>query len=133
MWSGIWNDSVTEKGSTVSDRLRVGSDDHDWWSTSLGVRAMGRVHDNVAFDVNAAWRHTYGTLSASTRNRFVSASTGDRFTVRGTPLERNEGVIGAGLTCNITENVFVRASYDYTFGSGKAQSHEGFLNVGVAF
>jgi len=131
MWSGIWNDSVTEKGS--SDRLHVGSDDHDWWSTSLGGRAMGRVHNNLAFDVNAAWRHTYGTLSASTQNRFVSASTGDRFTVRGTPLERNEGVVGAGLTCNITENVFVRASYDYIFGSGKAQSHEGFLNIGVAF
>jgi uncharacterized protein with beta-barrel porin domain len=133
MWNGYWNDKVKEKGVNPLYALTAKSDQNDYFSTILGVRLMAQLGDNVKVDGALGWRHTFGDLEPRQSMRFLNDPAHDRFTILGTPLKRDEGVFGVGMTVNFNECVSLRGGYDFITGANGSLSHEGRVNLGVKF
>ncbi|MDR1612933.1 MAG: autotransporter domain-containing protein, partial [Planctomycetota bacterium] len=133
MWNGYWNDEIRETGANPLYALEGKSELNDYFSTVLGVRMTARVGTALAIDAGAGWRHTYGDVEPVASMKFRSDPLNDRFNILGTPLKANEGVLGAGMTLNLTECVSLRAAYDYTFGADGSRNHEGRANLGIKF
>ncbi|MCC8167431.1 MAG: autotransporter domain-containing protein, partial [Planctomycetes bacterium] len=129
-WTSVWNNGFSERGGDLA--LRVGRGHQGNFSSLMGVRLRARVKERLGFDADLGWRHTYGPVRPEASMLFVASPTRDSFTVIGSKLARDEAVVAAGVTYDITDRVGVRLGYDGTFGR-KSLSHAVTATVGVGF
>ena len=61
------------------------------------------------------WRHAFGDVDPSVAQLFQS--TGTAFTVAGTPIDSDVGVVEAGLDVMVHDDVKLSANYTGQFGS----------------
>lgn len=110
-------DSYDEKGGAAA--LHVDAQEQDNLSNTLGLRlAFLRVLDNgltMTPRLNLGWRHTYGDLSSSTQQAFLSG--GSAFSVEGSALDRNSLLLEAGLDFGINAEQSIGVAYSGEKGS----------------
>lgn len=108
----LHTDSFTEENGGAAN-LRVDSATDDWPTSVLGIRLVRDVaYAGHVFRprLDAAWGHTFGTLSPDRAAAFAS-SPALPFTVSGAPLARDAARIGAGLDLLLAENLRVGLEY----------------------
>ncbi|MBK5377591.1 autotransporter domain-containing protein [Pseudomonas sp. TH43] len=110
-------DSYKEKGGAAA--LQVDSQTQDNFSSTFGVRlAHLSSLDNgmsVTPRMAAGWKHTYGDVSSSTRQAFVTGGTA--FSVDGSSLDRDSLVLEAGLDVGISTRHTLGVGYSGEIGS----------------
>lgn len=110
-------DSYKEKGGAAA--LQVDSQTQDNFSSTFGVRlAHLSSLDNgmsVTPRMAAGWKHTYGDVSSSTRQAFVTGGTA--FSVDGSSLDRDSLVLEAGLDVGISARHTLGVGYSGEIGS----------------
>jgi outer membrane autotransporter protein len=120
---GLWSlhlNGFTESGGNAA--LRNGGEDWNHTVSTLGARASVPVHDRVTLNADVSWRHLYGDTTPKSAFTFREGS--DRFTVRGTPLNRDAAIIGLGVGVQLTDNMKIGLQYDGELGA-RGQSHSG--------
>lgn len=110
-------DSYQEKGGAAA--LQVDSQTQDNFSSTFGLRlAHLSSLDNgmsVTPRMAAGWKHTYGDVSNSTRQAFVTGGTA--FSVDGSSLDRDSLVLEAGLDVGISARHTLGVGYSGEIGS----------------
>lgn len=110
-------DSYKEKGGAAA--LQVDSQTQDNFSSTFGLRlAHLSSLDNgmsVTPRMAAGWKHTYGDVSSSTRQAFVTGGTA--FSVDGSSLDRDSLVLEAGLDVGISARHTLGVGYSGEIGS----------------
>ena len=110
-------DSYKEKGGAAA--LQVDSQTQDNFSSTFGLRlAHLSSLDNgmsVTPRMAAGWKHTYGDVSSSTRQAFVTGGTA--FSVDGSSLDRDSLVLEAGLDVGISARHTLGLGYSGEIGS----------------
>ncbi|MDR1037314.1 MAG: autotransporter domain-containing protein, partial [Deltaproteobacteria bacterium] len=101
------------------------------WShavSTAGLRLLLAGNDRVSFSADLGWQHTFGNLAPSATYAFREGGSG--FTVTGSPMNRNEALVGLELGINVTDSVSFQLGYNGSFGS-RGQSHGGNAMVEV--
>jgi subtilase-type serine protease len=110
-------DSYKEKGGAAA--LQVDGQTQDNFSSTFGLRlAHLSSLDNgmsVTPRMAAGWKHTYGDVSSSTRQAFVTGGTA--FSVDGSSLDRDSLVLEAGLDVGISARHTLGVGYSGELGS----------------
>ncbi|MDT3310310.1 autotransporter domain-containing protein [Pseudomonas sp. rhizo66] len=110
-------DRYQEKGGAAA--LQVDSQTQDNFSSTFGLRlAHLNSLDNgmsVTPRMAAGWKHTYGDVSSSTRQAFVTGGTA--FSVDGSSLDRDSLVLEAGLDVGISARHTLGVGYSGEIGS----------------
>jgi len=110
-------DSYQEKGGAAA--LQVDRQTQDNFSSTFGLRlAHLSSLDNgmsVTPRMAAGWKHTYGDVSNSTRQAFVTGGTA--FSVDGSSLDRDSLVLEAGLDVGISARHTLGVGYSGEIGS----------------
>ncbi|WP_322845320.1 autotransporter outer membrane beta-barrel domain-containing protein [Pseudomonas sp. B33.4] len=110
-------DSYNEKGGAAA--LQVDGQIQDNFSSTFGLRlAHLSSLDNgmsVTPRMAAGWKHTYGDVSSSTRQAFVTGGTA--FSVDGSSLDRDSLVLEAGLDVGISARHTLGVGYSGEIGS----------------
>jgi outer membrane autotransporter protein len=110
-------DSYEEKGGAAA--LQVDQQTEDNFSTTFGLRlAHLSSLDNgmsVTPRMTAGWKHTYGSVSNSTRQAFVVGGTA--FSVDGSSLDRDSMVLEAGLDVGISARHTLGIGYSGEIGN----------------
>lgn len=110
-------DSYKEKGGAAA--LQVDSQTQDNFSSTFGLRlAHLSSLDNgmsVTPRMAAGWKHTYGDVSSSTRQAFITGGTA--FSVDGSSLDRDSLVLEAGLDVGISARHTLGVGYSGEIGS----------------
>ncbi|OJY78924.1 MAG: hypothetical protein BGP09_23745 [Rhizobium sp. 60-20] len=116
----LHTDSFVEHGAAAA--LSGRSDTSDTTFTTLGLRAstaltLGGVDTKMRGMVG--WQHAYGD---ATPNSTLGFSTGNAFSVAGTPIAENAAVVEAGLDFALSRNANLGFTYTGQFGSGSRQN-----------
>jgi len=110
-------DRYQEKGGAAA--LQVDSQTQDNFSSTFGLRlAHLSSLDNgmsVTPRMAAGWKHTYGDVSSSTRQAFITGGTA--FSVDGSSLDRDSLVLEAGLDVGISARHTLGVGYSGEIGS----------------
>lgn len=110
-------DRYQEKGGAAA--LQVDSQTQDNFSSTFGLRlAHLSSLDNgmsVTPRMTVGWKHTYGDVSSSTRQAFVTGGTA--FSVDGSSLDRDSLVLEAGLDVGISARHTLGVGYSGEIGS----------------
>lgn len=110
-------DGYQEKGGAAA--LQVDSQTKDNFSSTFGLRlAHLSSLDNgmsVTPRMAAGWKHTYGDVSNSTRQAFITGGTA--FSVDGSSLDRDSLVLEAGLDVGISARHTLGVGYSGEIGS----------------
>lgn len=110
-----WTDGFTETGGASA--LTADSKDTVLGVSTLGVRGdvrVGAVGDMTAsLNGSAAWQHAMGDVDSTTDMRF--ASGGNRFSVSGTPIDRDAALVEAGFSLNRGSDLSVNVAYQGNF------------------
>ncbi|CAI8975235.1 autotransporter domain-containing protein [Pseudomonas zeae] len=110
-------DGYQEKGGAAA--LQVDSQTQDNFSSTFGLRlAHLSSLDNgmsVTPRMAAGWKHTYGDVSNSTRQAFITGGTA--FSVDGSSLDRDSLVLEAGLDVGISARHTLGVGYSGEIGS----------------
>ncbi|WP_095049625.1 autotransporter domain-containing protein [Pseudomonas sp. Irchel s3h9] len=110
-------DGYQEKGGAAA--LQVDSQTQDNFSSTFGLRlAHLSSLDNgmsVTPRMAAGWKHTYGDVSSSTRQAFITGGTA--FSVDGSSLDRDSLVLEAGLDVGISARHTLGVGYSGEIGS----------------
>ncbi|MFI8224150.1 autotransporter domain-containing protein [Pseudomonas sp. NPDC085632] len=118
-------DSYKEKGGAAA--LQVDGQIQDNFSSTFGLRlAHLSSLDNgmsVTPRMAAGWKHTYGDVSSSTRQAFVTGGTA--FSVDGSSLDRDSLVLEAGLDVGISARHTLGVGYSGEIGSNSR--HHGLI------
>ncbi|NUT74067.1 autotransporter domain-containing protein [Pseudomonas sp. C1C7] len=110
-------DSYQEKGGAAA--LDVDSQTQDNFSTTFGLRLahLGSLDNGMSLTprMTAGWKHTYGDVTNSTRQAFVTGGTA--FSVDGSSLDRDSLVLEAGLDLGISARHSVGIGYSGEIGN----------------
>lgn len=110
-------DSYREKGGAAA--LAVDSTRTDNLSHSLGLRIanLSTLDSGMTFTPRAslAWRHTYGSLSDSTRQSFLSGASA--FSVEGSALDRDSLRAEAGVDVGLGPRSTLGVGYSGEYGA----------------
>ncbi len=127
-------DSFTETGAGVAD-LTVNSMSNDSAQSSLG----GRIRTVIATsevgklvpELRAVWQHEFADQAQSATESFANMTgVGSTFTVVGSKFSRDSGVVGAGISGDVNDNVKLFLDYDVKLnGDYTSQSVSGGLKV----
>ncbi len=91
---------------------------------------MHRTETTGRFQAGAGWVHAYGNTDS--RNRFVFAEGGDRFTIYGVSVPRDAAYLNLGFAVNLTRQLNAAIAYDGFLGK-KTQRHGGRLSLEYTF
>ena len=116
----LHTDSFVERGAAAA--LASSSDTSDTTFTTLGLRAstalaLGGIDTKMRGMVG--WQHAYG---GTTPHSTLGFSTGNAFSVAGTPIAEDAAIIEAGLDFALSKNANLGFSYTGQFGSGSSQN-----------
>ncbi|WP_426618798.1 autotransporter outer membrane beta-barrel domain-containing protein [Pseudomonas rustica] len=110
-------DSYQEKGGAAA--LQVDSETQDNFSSTFGLRLahLNTLDNGMSLTprMTAGWKHTYGDVSNSTRQAFVTGGTA--FSVDGSSLDRDSLVLEAGLEVGISARHTLGVGYSGEIGS----------------
>lgn len=110
-------DRYQEKGGAAA--LRVDSQRQDNFSSSLGLRLahLSSLDNGMSVTPRMAlgWKHTYGDVSSSTRQAFVTGGTA--FNVEGSALDRDSLMLEAGLDVGVSARHSLGLGYSGEIGS----------------
>lgn len=110
-------DSYQEKGGAAA--LQVDSETQDNFSSTFGLRLahLNTLDNGMSLTprMTAGWKHTYGDVSNSTRQAFVTGGTA--FSVDGSSLDRDSLVLEAGLDVGISARHTLGVGYSGEIGS----------------
>ena len=115
--AAIWinQDAFAESGGTAA--LRAPAQGYDLANTTLGLR--GETAFDSTWPLTArgliGWRHAYGDIAPSTVLLFAGST--QPFTIAGTPIDRNAGVVEAGLFYDVSSAVKLGLSYSGQYGN----------------
>lgn len=126
-WNFVWTKSFSEDGGFAA--LRAQREQQNNVSTSLGLRGKVDVVEQVSFDADLYWLHTYGTRDYEVEMRF---NGGNDFDVKGTPLSRDALGINLGTSWRVTPAFSLEAGYQGVIGDSSSY-HGGSLNLVYRF
>jgi outer membrane autotransporter protein len=110
-------DRYQEKGGAAA--LQVDSQQQDNFSSSLGLRLahLSSLDNGMSVTPRMAlgWKHTYGDVSSSTRQAFVTGGTA--FNVEGSALDRDSLMLEAGLDVGVSARHSLGLGYSGEIGS----------------
>ncbi|WP_448109809.1 autotransporter outer membrane beta-barrel domain-containing protein [Pseudomonas azerbaijanoccidentalis] len=110
-------DSYQEKGGAAA--LQVDGQTEDNFSTTFGLRLahLNSLDNGMSLTprMTAGWKHTYGSVSNSTRQAFVVGGTA--FSVDGSSLDRDSLVLEAGLDVGIAARHTLGIGYSGELGN----------------
>ncbi len=110
-------DGYTEKGGAAS--LKVHEQSQSNMSSTFGLRlAKVETLDNgmrLTPRFSAGWKHTYGEIDTSTRQRLVTG--GSNYTAYGVALDRNSLLVDAGLDLGLSKHHSVGVGLTGEMGS----------------
>ena len=110
-------DSYEEKGGAAA--LQVDSQTEDNFSTTFGLRLahLNSLDNGMSLTprMTAGWKHTYGSVSNSTRQAFVVGGTA--FSVDGSSLDRDSLVLEAGLDVGLSARHTLGIGYSGEIGN----------------
>jgi subtilase-type serine protease len=110
-------DSYQEKGGAAA--LQVDGQTQDNFSSTFGLRLahLSSLDNGISVTprMAAGWKHTYGGVSSSTRQAFVTGGTA--FSVDGSSLDRDSLVLEAGLDVGISARHTLGVGYSGEIGS----------------
>ncbi|MFZ3283076.1 autotransporter outer membrane beta-barrel domain-containing protein [Pseudomonas sp.] len=110
-------DRYQEKGGAAA--LQVDSQTQDNFSSTFGLRLahLSSLDNGMSLTprMAAGWKHTYGDVSSSTRQAFVTGGTA--FNVDGSSLDRDSLVLEAGLDVGISARHTLGLGYSGEIGS----------------
>ena len=110
-------DSYKEKGGAAA--LQVDSQSQDNFSSSLGLRLahLSSLDNGMSVTPRMAlgWKHTYGDVSSSTRQAFVTGGTA--FNVDGSALDRDSLLLEAGLDVAVSARHTLGLGYSGELGN----------------
>ncbi|MNL31665.1 Extracellular serine protease precursor [compost metagenome] len=110
-------DSYQEKGGAGA--LQVDGQTEDNFSTTFGLRLahLNSLDNGMSLTprMTAGWKHTYGSVSNSTRQAFVVGGTA--FSVDGSSLDRDSLVLEAGLDVGIAARHTLGIGYSGELGN----------------
>ena len=115
-YMSVRTEGYSETGGPAA--LTVSGDTTNMGTTTLGSRAsvdFKLASTPARLTATAGWRHAFGTLNTNTTAAF---SGGTPFTVSGTPMARDTGIVGANLGMALTASTSLGVSYDGEFGNG---------------
>ncbi|WP_316859305.1 autotransporter domain-containing protein [uncultured Cohaesibacter sp.] len=125
-----WSDDFTEQGGEAA--LSAASATTVLGMTTLGARGdlkLGQFGDiSASLTGSAGWQHAIGDVERTTKMRF--ASGGDRFSITGTPLDRDTAFLEAGVSFQQGEDLSLSVSYQ---GSFSANASEQGLRAGLKY
>ncbi|WP_332764018.1 autotransporter outer membrane beta-barrel domain-containing protein [Pseudomonas koreensis] len=106
-----------EKGGAAA--LQVDSQTQDNFSSTLGLRLahLSSLNNGMSVTPRMAlgWKHTYGDVSSSTRQAFVTGGTA--FNVEGSALDRDSLMLEAGLDVGVSARHSLGLGYSGEIGS----------------
>ncbi|WP_445180401.1 autotransporter outer membrane beta-barrel domain-containing protein [Pseudomonas sp. McL0111] len=110
-------DSYQEKGGAAA--LQVDGQTQDNFNSTFGLRLahLSSLDNGMSLTPRMAvgWKHTYGDVSSSTRQAFVTGGTA--FNVDGSSLDRDSLVLEAGLDVGISARHTLGVGYSGEIGS----------------
>jgi len=110
-------DHYQEKGGPAA--LQVDSQSQDNFSSTLGLRLahLSSLDNGMSVTPRLAlgWKHTYGDVSSSTRQAFVTGGTA--FNVEGSALDRDSLMLQAGLDVGVSARHSLGLGYSGEIGS----------------
>jgi outer membrane autotransporter protein len=110
-------DGYTEKGGAAA--LKVHKQAQSNMNSTFGLRlAKVETLDNgmrLTPRFSAGWKHTYGDVYTSTRQRLVTG--GNSYSVHGVELDRNSLLVDAGLDLGVSKNHSVGVGLSGEIGS----------------
>ncbi|QRK84325.1 autotransporter domain-containing protein [Pseudomonas granadensis] len=110
-------DRYQEKGGAAA--LQVDSQQQHNFSSSLGLRLahLSSLDNGMSVTPRMAlgWKHTYGDVSSSTRQAFVTGGTA--FNVEGSALDRDSLMLEAGLDVGVSARQSLGLGYSGEIGS----------------
>lgn len=110
-------DRYQEKGGAAA--LQIDSQTQDNFSSTLGLRLahLSSLNNGMSVTPRLAlgWKHTYGDVSSSTRQAFVTGGTA--FNVEGSALDRDSLMLEAGLDVGVSARHSLGLGYSGEIGS----------------
>ncbi|MCF4995313.1 autotransporter domain-containing protein [Pseudomonas syringae] len=110
-------DRYQEKGGAAA--LEVDRQTQDNFSSTFGLRLahLSSLDNGMSLTprMSVGWKHTYGDVSSSTRQAFVTGGTA--FSVDGSSLDRDSLVLEAGLDLGISARHTLGVGYSGEMGS----------------
>ncbi|WP_240610007.1 autotransporter domain-containing protein [Billgrantia endophytica] len=98
--------------------LYSGSETFDTTFTTLGFRPtvqFGVGEASATLYGSVGWRHAFGDTTPERDQRFAG---GDAFSVAGTPIAENTGVVEAGVSVSLNERTSLDLAYGGQYGDG---------------
>ncbi|CAE1147614.1 autotransporter domain-containing protein [Serratia sp. Tan611] len=111
----LHTDAVQEQGGAAA--LSVQDETMNTFYSTLGLRGATDIPVSgvdVTLHGNLGWQHAYGDTDTSARMAFA---TGDSFTSKGAPVDKDVAVVGVGLDVPLTRSTRVGVSYQGQYGS----------------
>ncbi|WP_434708976.1 autotransporter domain-containing protein [Pseudomonas sp. R1-1] len=110
-------DRYQEKGGAAA--LQIDSQTQDNFSSTLGLRLahLSSLDNGMSVTPRMAlgWKHTFGDVSSSTRQAFVTGGTA--FNVEGSALDRDSLMLEAGLDVGVSARHSLGLGYSGEIGS----------------
>ncbi|WP_208738871.1 autotransporter outer membrane beta-barrel domain-containing protein [Phytopseudomonas daroniae] len=111
----VKSDGFSERGGDSA--LSAGNEKRDITYSTLGAHAalpVGQFAGSpVSLQGSLGWQHAFGN---DTPDSHLAFTTGDAFSIRGTPLERDSAVAQLGIQTQLNRNIAVDLSYSGRFG-----------------
>lgn len=111
----LHTDAVQEQGGAAA--LSVKDETMNTFYSTLGLRGATDISVSgvdVTLHGKLGWQHAYGDTDTSARMAFAS---GDSFTSKGAPVDKDVAVVGVGLDVPLTRSTRVGVSYQGQYGS----------------
>ncbi|MDC6118415.1 autotransporter outer membrane beta-barrel domain-containing protein [Serratia rubidaea] len=111
----LHTDAVQEQGGAAA--LSVKDETMNTFYSTLGLRGATDIPVSgvdVTLHGKLGWQHAYGDTDTSARMAFAS---GDSFTSKGAPVDKDVAVVGVGLDVPLTRSTRVGVSYQGQYGS----------------
>ncbi|WP_054156591.1 autotransporter domain-containing protein [Rhizobium sp. AAP43] len=119
-YSHATTDRFSETGGSAA--LDVESTTTNTSYTTLGLRAskeLTLLGTDAVIRSTAGWMHAFGDVDPTSTARF---STGDSFTVSGTPIDQNTALLEAGLDLNFTTSSTLSLTYTGQIGKNAREN-----------
>jgi len=108
----LHTDSFSEKGGAAA--LNVRNKTTDTFFSTLGVRGVTELPQNVSLYGSLGWQHAYGDKKVSSRMAFAGSNT---FITQGNAVDEDSLVGDAGVSVRLSRTASIDLGYQGQFGS----------------
>jgi autotransporter-associated beta strand protein len=119
-WQRLRSGGFEERGGSAA--LKSASANWNHAVSATGLRLSLADLGRVSLSASLAWGHSFGRQVPAYTYAFRDGGNG--FSVQGSPLSRDEALVGLDLGLRAADSVSLRLGYDGAFGS-RSQSHGG--------